>query len=143
MQQPTALEAAISIAVRAGTGMHIHASGGSASAAAASSEAMDLSAMQMSDESSTDVIGRLQEQLNALSARQNRNNGTGSNGRGAQGASGGFQGPKGLPTYRGLTEQQVKEYMGSNRCFKCSKKGHRSFECRSATVKPNTAKGSQ
>ena len=142
-QMPRSLEEAISLAARVGSNMQNGSSSSSSSHQAASSnESMDLSVAEYQqyedkneEEESIPKISISQVQLNAiisaLSAK-GRNNGSGSDERGAQGASGGYKPAKGLPTIRGLTETQVKEYMDANKCFNCGKPGHGSRFCRMA-----------
>ena len=147
-QMPKTLEEAISLAARVGTNTMGQSSSSSSSSSAAShatvamDESMDISMMdyiqqlETSKDEEEEVMAKIsQVQLNALItalSAKGRNNGSGSNGRGAQGASGGYKPAKGLPTIRGLTETQVKEYMDANKCFNCGKPGHASRFCRMA-----------
>ena len=148
-QMPKTLEEAISLAARVGTNTMGQSSSSSSSSSSAAShatvamdESMDISMMdyiqqlETSKDEEEEVMAKIsQVQLNALItalSAKGRNNGSGSNGRGAQGASGGYRPAKGLPTIRGLTETQVKEYMDANKCFNCGKPGHASRFCRMA-----------
>jgi hypothetical protein len=64
------------------------------------------------------------QQLLAAMHSQRRGNGSSS----SSGSKGAYV-SRGLPTHKGLSEQQVKASMDAGKCFACGSTGHRRLEC--------------